>query len=128
MKTFVNKSIQIPTERWAEVKEIFPSLSSTDEQIIHQIKRTYSNFNYLVDPHTATGLRATESLALKGETKVTMATAHPAKFVEAIKIALPKRQMEEPAQLKSTKEREEIFTVLPNNLNVVKDYIRTNLK
>jgi hypothetical protein len=36
--------------------------------------------------------------------------------------------MEEPAQLKSTKEREEIFTVLPNDLNVVKDYIRTNLK
>jgi threonine synthase len=128
MKTFANKSIQIPTERWAEVKEIFPSLSSTDEQIIHQIKRTYSNFNYLVDPHTATGLRATESLALKGETIVTMATAHPAKFVEAIKIALPKHQMEEPAQLKSTKEREEIFTVLPNDLNVVKDYIRTNLK
>jgi threonine synthase len=128
MKTFANKSIQIPTERWAEVKEIFPSLSSTDEQIIHQIKRTYSNFNYLVDPHTATGLRATESLALKGETIVTMATAHPAKFVEAIKIALPKHQMEEPAQLKSTKEREETFTVLPNDLNVVKDYIRTNLK
>ena len=34
-----------------------------------------------------------------------MATAHPAKFVEAIKMALPKHQMEEPAQLKSTKEK-----------------------
>ena len=65
MKTFANESIQIPNERWAEVKEFFSSLSSTDEQIIRQIKKTYSNFNYLADPHTATGLRATEIISIK---------------------------------------------------------------
>ena len=128
MNTFKNKSIQIPHERWPEIKEIFPSLSSNDEQIIHQIKETFSNHNYLLDPHTATGIRAAKNLALKDETIVTMATAHPAKFVDAMKSALEEYPIDEPPQLKLTNEREEVFTVLPNNLNVVKDYVRTNLK
>ena len=128
MNTFKNKSIQIPHDRWPEIQKIFPSLASNDEQIISQIKETFSNHNYLLDPHTATGVRAANQLALKGETVVTMATAHPAKFIDAMKNALPEHQVDEPSQLKPTKERQEIFTVLPNNLNAVKDYVRTNLK
>jgi threonine synthase len=57
-----------------------------------------------------------------------MATAHPAKFIDAMKNALPEHQINDPSQLKLTKEREEVFSVLPNNLNAVKDYVRTNLK
>lgn len=128
MNAFKKKSIQIPNDRWPEIQEIFPSLASNDEQIISQIKETFSNHNYLLDPHTATGIRAANKLALKEETIVTMATAHPAKFIDAMKKALPEHQVDEPSQLKPTKEREEVFTVLPNNLNSVKDYVRTNLK
>jgi threonine synthase len=128
MNIFKSKSIQIPHDRWPEIQEIFPSLSSNDEQIISQIKETFSNHNYLLDPHTATGIRAANNLALKGETIVTMATAHPAKFIDAMKNALPEHQINDPSQLKLTKEREEVFSVLPNNLNAVKDYVRTNLK
>ena len=57
-----------------------------------------------------------------------MATAHPAKFIDAMKSALPDYQVKEPSQLKPSKEREEVFTVLPNDLKVVKDYVRMNLK
>jgi threonine synthase len=128
MNTFKEKSIQMPNDRWPEIQKIFPSLASNDEQIVNQIKETFSNHNYLLDPHTATGIRAANKLALKEETIVTMATAHPAKFIDAMKSALPEHQVNEPSQLKPTKEREEVFSVLPNNLNAVKDYVRTNLK
>ncbi len=128
MNTFKEKSIQMPNDRWPEIQKIFPSLASNDEQIVNQIKETFSNHNYLLDPHTVTGIRAANKLALKEETIVTMATAHPAKFIDAMKSALPEHQVNEPSQLKPTKEREEIFSVLPNNLNAVKDYVRTNLK
>ena len=80
MNAFKKKSIQIPNDRWPEIQAIFPSLASNDEQIISQIKETFSNHNYLLDPHTATGIRAANQLALKEETIVTMATAHPAKI------------------------------------------------
>ena len=128
MNTFKEKSIQMPNDRWPEIQKIFPSLASNDEQIVNQIKETFSNHNYLLDPHTATGIRAANKLALKEETIVTMATAHPAKFIDVMKSALPEHQVNEPSQLKPTKEREEVFSVLPNNLNAVKDYVRTNLK
>ena len=128
MNTFKEKSIQMPNDRWPEIQKIFPSLASNDEQIVNQIKETFSNHNYLLDPHTATGIRAANKLALKEETIVTMATAHPAKFIDAMKNALPEHQFSEPSQLKPTKKREEVFSVLPNNLNAVKDYVRTNLK
>ena len=128
MNTFKKKSIQIPKDRWPEIQGIFPSLASNDEQITDQIKETFSNHNYLLDPHTATGIRAANKLAQKEETIVTMATAHPAKFIDAMKSALPDHQVKEPSQLKPTKEREEVFTVLPDNLKVVKDYVRMNLK
>ena len=85
MNAFKKESIQIPNDRWPEIQEIFPSLASNDEQIISQIKETFSNHNYLLDPHTATGIRAANKLALKEETVVTMATAHPAKFIDAMK-------------------------------------------
>ena len=68
------------------------------------------------------------STPVEEETIVTMATAHPAKFIDAMKSALPDYQVKEPSQLKPSKEREEVFTVLPNDLKVVKDYVRMNLK
>ena len=44
------------------------------------IRNTYEESNYLLDPHTATGVRASNNLESKDELVVTMATAHPAKF------------------------------------------------
>ena len=54
------------------------------------IGRTYAATGMLVDPHTAVGLGAVEALRATGEIAgpvVTLATAHPAKFPDAVERA-----------------------------------------
>ena len=103
-------------------------MASNDEDIINQIQETYSEYDYLLDPHTATGIRATRILSHDDEAVVTMATAHPAKFVDAIKKAIPSYVIDPPKQLEDSQKREEVFTVLPDNLESVKNHILKNIQ
>ena len=54
---------------------------------------------------------------------VSLATAHPAKFPDAVEAATGIRP-ELPARLADLYQREERFTVLPNDLTEVSDFIR----
>jgi len=128
MKNFPRKPISIPLNKWEEVSAFFSSLASNDEDIINQIQETYSEYDYLLDPHTATGIRATRILSNDDEAVVTMATAHPAKFVDAIKKAIPSYVIDPPKQLEDSQKREEVFTVLPDNLESVKNHILKNIQ
>ncbi|TVQ23473.1 MAG: threonine synthase [Spirochaetaceae bacterium] len=63
----------------------------TDDLILDAIRRYHRDHGVFVDPHTAAGLVAAERY-LEGEgagdaTVVTLATAHPAKFVESVERA-----------------------------------------
>ncbi|KAL7422182.1 threonine synthase [Cryptotrichosporon argae] len=68
----------------------------SDEQTLDEIRKYYSLSKpygpYVVDPHTAVGL-ATQARSAKkaaGATWVTLSTAHPAKFSDAVELALPR--------------------------------------
>ena len=88
-----------------------------------EIKRLYDQCGYLADPHTATGVRATETLALDSRTPVvTLATAHPAKFPDSIvKAGLTAPRL--PPHLSDLLEREERFEVLDHDIDLLKAYI-----
>ncbi|MBI5221091.1 MAG: threonine synthase [Candidatus Liptonbacteria bacterium] len=68
----------------------------TDTETRRIIQKTYHDFRYLLDPHTAVGVAAAFKIGLRDLT-VVLATAHPAKFREVlepwlrIKVPLPKR-------------------------------------
>ena len=47
----------------------------------------YSDIGLVIDPHTATGWAAADRHQRPGETMVTVATAHPAKFPDAVRDA-----------------------------------------
>ena len=70
----------------------------SDKQTLEQIQRYYKAEEYgpyVVDPHTAVGLAAQErsSQKVSSETTwVTLSTAHPAKFSEAVELALDNKQ------------------------------------
>lgn len=51
------------------------------------IRRYYTEHNYLMDPHTAVGVRVGEPNVRGDEPMICLATAHPAKFSDAIKQA-----------------------------------------
>ncbi len=71
----------------ARVKDDFISTSVTEQQTLATIADFREKTGYLLDPHTAVGVYAALLCTGKGETPVCLATAHPAKFGEAVERA-----------------------------------------
>ena len=56
----------------------------SDAEIREVVKEVYDKYNYLPDPHGATGYKALEEDLQNGEVGVFLETAHPAKFTETV--------------------------------------------
>ena len=80
----------------------------------------------IVDPHTAVGLVAAEQHL--GETPmVTLATAHPAKFPQAVSEVFGETAPL-PAHMADLYEWDERMTVLPNDLGAVQSFVREQVR
>ena len=78
--------------------------------------------DYLLDPHTATAVKVARSMPSSQAPTVILATAHPAKFPEAVSNAsgvVPAL----PEWLGGLMERPESFTVLSSELKMVEEYV-----
>ena len=128
MSSFPQNEISVPLESWKEVEDFFLSFPSSDQEILEEIKSTYEQHNYVLDPHTATGVRAAKELAKPNQSVISMATAHPAKFMEAIKQSLGEEIVEMPGQLQAIVDKEEDFVILPDNIDKVREYILSSLE
>jgi threonine synthase len=97
---------------------------ATDEQTLAEITRTDAERGYLADPHTAVGLHVARELGLGEERPVVcLATAHPAKFPDAVEQATGRRPAL-PERLADLFERTERYELLPADLGTVRDHIR----
>lgn len=76
----------------------------------------------LLDPHSAIGLAAARRADLADVPIVTLATAHPAKFPDAVERATGERPSL-PARIGDLFAREERYAALPGNFAAVTDYI-----
>jgi len=105
------------------LQERYLAARADDAETIATIARVYRESGIIVDPHTAVGIAAAEKLkaALKGPV-VALATAHPAKFSRAVEQAIGKPSAL-PPHLGDLLAKEERYTVLPNAINPVKDFI-----
>ena len=86
------------------------------------ISDIYKDHGLLVDPHTAVGLGVAQRLRRPGEQVVALATAHPAKFPDAVEQATGVRP-ELPPHLEDIFDRREDYEVLPNDLATVEAFI-----
>jgi threonine synthase len=105
--------------RW--ITGAFRAARATDEDVLEEIRRVHAESGLLVDPHTATGTLAARRCA-GGGTVVTMATAHPAKFPDAVERAVGVRP-ELPDHLADLYQRPERTEVVANDLTVVEDLV-----
>ena len=113
----------------ARARALFASQHVSDQQTCEQIASTWHDCEYLLDPHSAIGLRAALTAGLPpGVPVVTLATAHPAKFPQAIKSAGLDREVALPLHLKDLFDRPERFEVLPNDLAAVQAHMASNIK
>jgi len=102
---------------------IFYGARFDDEETKAVMRDVHQNTDMLIDPHTAIGIAAAR--AQRRDRKVPMialATAHPAKFSDAVEAATGIRPAL-PAHLADLFEREERCDVLPNDLDAVKTFV-----
>lgn len=90
------------------------------------IRQVCAETGYVADPHTAVGLAAARRLDVPG-TVACLATAHPAKFPEAVNEAVGKPVARHPA-LDALADRPSRRTVLPADLGAVKRLIEDRVR
>jgi threonine synthase len=103
------------------IRAEFASGSATDEEAAHTIAQVLRATGELVDTHTACGLHVALAQTLKSPL-ITLATAHPAKFPDAVKAASGQTPRL-PPRLEHLMTAKESFTILPNSAKAVKELI-----
>ena len=110
----------------AKLREKFSSYSVDDATILEVIRDAHKRTGEMLDPHTATGYRAAERARADQSTPmITLATAHPAKFAEAV-VKAGFLGVPLPPHMEDLIEREERYTVLPAELAAVQQYVAEN--
>jgi threonine synthase len=114
-------------QRATHLAGVFTAGRLDDAETLDVMSRHHAATGMLLDPHTAVGVgvaqRRRSSGALHGPA-VTLATAHPAKFPDAVRQATGVHPPL-PAHLADLFERPEHFDVLPNDLAAVQQYVAT---
>lgn len=125
MATFkATGKLKVEQERWTETRKLFDSLAVDDEATCATIADVFRDCGELLDPHTAIGVRAARecrrSMSLP---MITLGTAHPVKFPDAVLKANVGEAPHLPAHLSDLFERQERFTVLANELKAVQAFV-----
>ncbi|MBK5274275.1 MAG: threonine synthase [Desulfuromonadales bacterium] len=80
-------SISFSADEMQQVRAEFCSASVNQVETLETIDSFYRETGYLLDPHTAVGVKAAQDLLPADSARVCLATAHPAKFGEAVEKA-----------------------------------------
>jgi threonine synthase len=111
-------------DKW--ITGVFAGYRCDDEQTLATMKDVYQKSAMLIDPHTAVGLSASrQSVGVnypKGQSIITLATAHPAKFPDAVRRATGQTP-QLPEHLADLMSRPERIVSLPNNLKAVQAFV-----
>ncbi len=115
--------LSVDGPRHAQVQADFDARAVTDEETLEQIRATYDQADgYILCPHTAVGTRA----ALDQPDAVVLATAHPAKFNEAVQAAIG-REAPPPPSLQGLLDKETRCAELDADPDSVAGFIRSTL-
>ncbi len=115
---------------WRRSLEVFHAERFDDDQTKAVIRAVFEETGELLDPHSAIGVAAARARGAGGTVPtvpiVALATAHPAKFPDAVEAATGTRPPL-PARLADLFERTERYDVLPVALSAMEDHISLTL-
>ena len=114
--------LSVSEEKRREVESLFFAAAVSEEETQAQIAETFRTSGYILDPHTAVGVKAAENFP----EAICLATAHPAKFGDAVKEAIG-QEAEPPASLQGLMEKETRCEVLEAGAEVIQNFMKTTL-
>ncbi len=118
-----SKAMQLSNVQRDGAAKLFTSARADADDMARAIRWAWDGAGELIDPHTAIGLHAARATGIDPAIPVvTLATAHPAKFPEAVERATGHRPSL-PARIGDLFEREERCAALPGEYDAVADYI-----
>jgi len=129
MHEFASGVMTLNDSALAGVRELFDSHALSDKETLAIIKSVYDRSAYLLDPHTAIGVAAARHKRRNQKTPmVCLATAHPAKFPEAVNKAGTSVDIPLPMHMTDLFERPENYQVLVDDIGIIQSYITDSLK
>jgi threonine synthase len=118
-----NKTMRLTNAQREALSALFSSARAEPEDMSAAMRWAREEGFQLIDPHTAIGLHAARSIDLPmGTPIVTLATAHPAKFPDAVERATGQRP-QLPARIGDLFAREERYDELPGDYDKVRAYV-----
>jgi threonine synthase len=121
-------AVSVDDARLAAAREKFSASRLDDDGTQRVIREMYETTGELLDPHSAIGVDAARQC--RGDEAVPMvalATAHPAKFPDAVEAATGIHPAL-PDRMSDLFDRDEAFDTLPNNIGAVQDFVRRTVE
>ncbi|HEY6519201.1 MAG TPA: threonine synthase [Roseiarcus sp.] len=118
-------SFTIPASALARIRGDFDAFRVDEPRCAEEMGRVYRTSGMIIDPHSAVGVHAARKAleASPATPVIALATAHPAKFPDAVEAATGVRPAL-PDHVSDLMERKEAIVVLPDNARTVADYMR----
>ncbi len=119
----------VPDAAWRKATALFRGFTLDDPGTLAEIRHLWTTAGYLADPHTAVGTAAARAHMPEDQSipVVIAATAHPAKFPDAVEEATGRRPPL-PARMADLYEREERYAVLTPELAEVEAFVRSHAR
>jgi threonine synthase len=112
----------------ARAQGLFDSGRLSDAETVDIIHQVLHSSEYLLDPHTAIGVQAGRNVRRNPAVPmVCLATAHPAKFPEAVRKAGMNQDPPLPLHMQDLLQRPERCQILENNLSDLKQFIANKI-
>ena len=109
-----------------KIKKDFEGIKITDEETKNIINKIFKDHQFIIDPHTATGVGAANKFK-NLENIIVLGTAHPYKFNNTIKKVTGKN-LEAPNHLKKSLDKIEKFDIIGNSNSEIKNYILSKIQ
>ena len=117
-----SRSMTIPEDMLAPTRDLFTSARIDPDGMAMAMRWANERGGQVIDPHTAIGLGAARAAGLGDVPVVTLATAHPAKFRDAVERATGVRPAL-PSRIGTLFDREEHYDTLPGTKEAVAAYV-----
>jgi threonine synthase len=118
-----SKAMQLTNAQREGAAALFSSARADADDMAQAMRWAWEETAELIDPHTAIGLHAAREAGLPDQVPVvTLATAHPVKFRDAVERATGTRPAQ-PARIGDLFHREERLTELPGDYAAIADYV-----
>jgi threonine synthase len=101
---------------------LFVAGAADDLSTLVEIRRCYRENKYVLDPHSAVGMRVARRFLDKDEPMICLATAHPAKFGKAVRRAIGTSAVSHPL-IEALKKKKIRRFILPADPEVVREFI-----